>query len=552
MLTYQDIFGDILKKEQQRGNFLYYKPEDVMTTSNTYPNSTDYEYESSIELINFDEECAADIAMGKGFIVAPAARNIKKDLKAEDGIYSTKFGQTLADTNPFIDRYRCKCKNTEPKRLRGRINNGIRCPICGAICRYVDDDFSYFGWITLNDPFKIIHPAIYKKLESFFGKGISIQGKKRTKLENMLDISELVSPLSAKMEEQRKKDEPYFGIGMLEFINRFDEIMSFYLKKKPQSRMLYDDIYIHKALIFTHSIPVFTTLLRPVDIKEGKMTYEPCNAMYSMMNKLRTSINKVDTRMQREPKIKNNQLFNLQKKYMELYGELENILSGKKGDFRCLIGGRYNFSSRNVIVQNPNLRIDEVTLPVIGLTVMLEQRIKNILCRMYNMTPNEAHSIWYKATISPDPKISAIIQSIIDDYKAKGIRGIPILINRNPTISYGSFLQMFCVGFTNTFTMALPTQVLKSMGADFDGDVLNILLPTNQTFIRLCWEKFNPRNVLYISRNDGYFNTAASMQRDTLINSNTLARVGRDSYTQEDINAFDNIIALQKQMELVS
>jgi hypothetical protein len=111
---------------------------------------------------------------------------------------------------------------------------------------------------------------------------------------------------------------------------------------------------------------------------------------------------------------------------------------------------------------------------------------------------------------------------------------------------------MFCVGFTNTFTMALPTQVLKSMGADFDGDVLNILLPTNQTFIRLCWEKFNPRNVLYISRNDGYFNTAASMQRDTLINSNTLARVGRDSYTQEDINAFDNIIALQKQMELAS
>ena len=109
-------------------------------------------------------------------------------------------------------------------------------------------------------------------------------------------------------------------------------------------------------------------------------------------------------------------------------------MSGKKGDFRCLLGGRYNFSSRNVIVQNPDLRIDEVTLPAVGLTIMLEQRIKNILCRMYNMTLTEANDIWYKATIEPNKKVNAIIQSIIDDFKNKGMRGIPVIINRNPTI----------------------------------------------------------------------------------------------------------------------
>ena len=49
----------------------------------------------------------------------------------------------------------------------------------------------------------------------------------------------------------------------------------------------------------------------------------------------------------------------------------------------------------------------------------------------------------------------------------------------------------------------------------------------NQTFIRLAWEKFNPRNAMYISRDNGYFNANASMQRDTLINANTLARLGR-------------------------
>ena len=65
---------------------------------------------------------------------------------------------------------------------------------------------------------------------------------------------------------------------------------------------------------------------------------------------------------------------------------------------------------------------------------MLEQRIKNILCRLYNMSPNEAHEVWYKSTISPVPRVTSIIRSIIDNEKAKGLPGISVIINRNPTI----------------------------------------------------------------------------------------------------------------------
>ena len=34
------------------------------------------------------------------------------------------------------------------------------------------------------------------------------------------------------------------------------------------------------------------------------------------------------------------------------------------------------------------------------------------------------------------------------------------------TIAYGGILQMFCIGFTETYTMAVPLQVLKSLAAD--------------------------------------------------------------------------------------
>lgn len=515
----------------------------MVTTSHTYPHSPDYTYTSRIAIINLDEECERDIAESNGFIVEPSGRNIKKDIRAENGIYSPKFGQTLADATPFIDRYKCRCK--DGKGLRGRINAGLRCPICGHLCEFVDDNFSYFGWIKLKEHC-IIHPSVYKKLESFMGKGIPIQGQKRTKIENILDITDNQAPLTGKMKMKKAKEEPFFGIGMINFVERFDEIMDFYLKSRPNKKIYYDDIYSIRDRVFTHSIPVFTTLLRPFDISDGNMVYEPCNAIYSMMNKLATMINKNATKIQREPKVKNQQLFNLQTKFMELYGELENILSGKKGDFRCLLGGRYNFSSRNVIVQDPSLRIDQVTLPIVGLTILFEQRIKNILMRMYNMTPTEANDIWYKATIEPNKRINMIVQSIIDDYKNKGLPGVPVIINRNPTIAYGGILQMFCVGFTNSYTMAVPLQCLKFLAADFDGDVLNILLPINQTFTRLAWEKFNPRNCMYIDRNNGQFNVDACMSRDTLINANGLSRLGRDTYSNEEQNNWNRLMELKK------
>ena len=437
-------------------NFLNYNEDSIMSTSKTYPHYREYEVTANLQLIDFNEEKDHDILIGEGFVVEPS-QTIKKDLKAENGVFSPKFGQTLSDTNPFIDRYRCS--PTCPKPLKGRINYGITCPTCGHKVTYVDDDFRYFGWIVLNKPYCIIHPAIYKKLESFFGKGVSVQGEKKNKIDNMLDVDPEKAIFNTGGPSPYE-DEPFFGIGMVAFVERFDEIMDFYLKKKPAKQEYYDDIMAHRSLVFTNSIPVFSTLLRPFETRDNTMSYEPTNAMYTMMNKLATDINKNNSLLQRTPKVKNHKLNNLQKKFMELYAELENILSGKRGDIRTLLGGRYNFSSRCVIVQNPDLRADEITLPAVALTVILEHRIKNILCRLHNMSPADAHDEWYKATITPTPKINAIIKSIIDDCKRKGMPGLPQLINRNPSISYGSILFMFCVDFTDTYTMSVPLQPL--------------------------------------------------------------------------------------------
>ena len=80
------------------------------------------------------------------------------------------------------------------------------------------------------------------------------------------------------------------------------------------------------------------------------------------------------------------------------------------------------------------------------------------------MSYSDAYDFWYKACIVENDTIKDIINSLIRNHKTG--RGIPVLINRNPTINYSSILQMFCTKMTSGYTMGIPLQILKGLGAD--------------------------------------------------------------------------------------
>ena len=46
----------------------------------------------------------------------------------------------------------------------------------------------------------------------------------------------------------------------------------------------------------------------------------------------------------------------------------------------------------------------------------------------------------------------------------------------------------------------------------------------------------NPRNAMYISKNDGMFNNDVNHARDTLINANSLLYLSRDKYSEEQLD----------------
>ena len=284
--------------------------------------------------------------------------------------------------------------------------------------------------------------------------------------------------------------------------------------------------------IFTQSIPVFSTMLRPFNEDKESFYFEESNATYTKINKLVSELNYYKPKAN-ESKIKANAqlLYDTQVEFMKLYDNMVTICEGKKGTIRSLFAGRYNFTARSVIVSNHTLRADQVILSYHVLVEMLHASIINILKKTYNLSYQDAYNRWYAAKINKDPLVVKIIESMI---KNNPYGGIPVIINRNPTINYGSILQMFCIGITDSYTMEIPLQILKLLAADFDGDTLNILYIINKEFFEASYLKMNPRNSMYISRNDGQFDNRMNHQRDTIINTNTLVLLGRKNYTEEE------------------
>ena len=373
----------------------------------------DYYYETELVRRDLDATREDYISNGKGFIVSKPQKTTKKDIKDPHSIFSSKFGQTLGDINPFADRYRCDCKN-----LQGRKFIGETCPQCGSKVKYVGDDYDYFGFFALKDPYYIIHPNMYKVLEFYIGKK-ELPSILEYKKEKDIDGHTIEN-------EDVDKNSPFKGIGMMDFKKRFDEIIDFYHNQnKGKKEEYYEDIMKNKDIIFTQTSTLFTTLLRPFQINGRGFSFEKTNATYNMMAKLVSKINTTKLRINRKAKQKNQLLWDLQCKQQELYQELEDILSGKKGIVRQLLGGRYQFTSRDVIVPDKTLRLDEVSLPYAALVELLQQTIINLLRKIYNLSANDAYNIWYLAQSEPDERVVSIINELLRKRK------VHILINRN-------------------------------------------------------------------------------------------------------------------------
>lgn len=498
----------------------------VTPVSSNPKTKQQYRYETSLEIIDLDKEREADLMRGKGMIIEKR-QDIKKDLKSDKSIFSSFFGPTLSDQDAYSNRYRCKCNH-----LNGRLHYGQICEYCHTPVDYMGDDFEKFGWICIDEKYCLIHPNLFKSISAFIGA---------KEFDAIIDNDDKIDVDGKPIEVKPSKSSPFVGIGILAFRDRFDEIMEFYKNKhakKPEKMEYYDHIMKHKDLVFTHSIPVYTTQLRPFNLDDSQFNFDGNNSLYNILAAQATRVNRNQLVSRRTGKPAKQILYRMQSKWMDIYADLEKQLSHKKGLVRSTIGGRYNFCARSVIVPNSDLEIDQVILPYATMVELLEFRIVNILSK--TMPRHIAYQKWFMATINPSKEIYDIMMNIVNS------EYVGVLINRNPSIWSLSVLQMQVVGIHfDSYAMSLPLEILSGLNADFDGDTLNCMYIINQEFLKACMEVFNPRYVGQISRNTGLFETNVSLQTNNLICLNSFVNLSMDSYTEDDLNDIQSCLDLE-------
>ena len=471
-----------------------------------------------LKKMNWDKECERDLVSNLGFrITEPAfkkttvkiienSKEVKKikEEKTMNGIHSPLFATDYEDDDAFSERYTCQCKE-----LKGRVYEGEICPICNTEVKFRDVDLRITGWIIL-DNHKIIQPIFYRMIKSIIGEKI------------LLEILEYNKDITNDGQIKNKiSKNPYMGIGIIEFRERFDEIINYYKSKKKNKAELADEVLREKDKVFASCIPVFSSVLRPILFKGDSFLYNPIDKKYTPIYSLVSSLNaqnavNKNNKNKKKRIDEHTMLFSLQIKLMKLWDLVFSLINQKDGHIKDqLLGGRLNFSARNVIIPDPTLKPDEIKLGYLAFLELYKYEIIAHLVKMNDINENMAYEQWYKATINFNQKIYEVMKYIVDK------KNPCVIINRNPTINYGSILFMKIVDikgeYKNDFTMSLPIQVLSVLNADFDGDTLNILSLKTKELKKAYDKAFNPRKNLPISRNDGLFNNDFNLLKDQLI-----------------------------------
>ena len=133
-----------------------------------------------------------------------------------------------------------------------------------------------------------------------------------------------------------------------------------------------------------------------------------------------------------------------------------------------VLGGRMDFSARNVIVPDASLRAHQIKLPYLTFLELYKPEIINQLTKITGCSNTKAAEYWFYAHIHFEPLVYEVMNYLLKNTKGK----IRVLINRNPTIEFGSIVCMEVVEVKQCYddmTMSLPIQILSALNADFDG-----------------------------------------------------------------------------------
>ena len=471
---------------------------------------------------NFDNDCREDFINGKGIRIQSHESFDKKNQKIYDGLQSPFFGSDYGDELAFSERYTCQCG-----RLKGQMYEHRYCPECNTEVQYNDIDLDKFGWIIIDGEYYIIQPLYYAKLESLLGK----MDQTESVLSAIINVkyrddnrsSGSNEPILDDKDKLYKDKHPFIRRGMKWLSTHLRYVLDYYQKRRPSSKKdAFAEIYDNIDKVFCHCIPVYSSVLRiETPGEKGEKSYKvKTNTCYRSIVR---SVNKINELVRdrdgeeitpEEETTINRFLSQIQKDLQINFEEELKIISGKNGFIQAkVIAGRYNFSARNIIISgNDILHTDEIEVCYSTFIELFRYELINIYAKFKNCTLAEADNAVRRANAHFDKEIYYMMELLIETPQP-----IYLLCNRNPSINFGSFLALKIVKVKPDMgdkTLTLNRRVLQTMGADFDGDQLNIFRIIGMDLSSRFVKNMDPTLNLFINRIDGRLNTAMTPAKD--------------------------------------
>ena len=431
-------------------------------------------------------------------ITNPIAVNKKDRTFTPDGIFSEKvFGKLMSSGRD----YSCECGD-----MQGSFFKGMFCVKCDTAVSRRDSMFSKRGWIDLGE-YSIIHPMIYQYLVKAFKKDNLVQilaGKHKYDSDGIMMEN-----------DTRRTSSKYHCIGMQKFKENFDEIFDYFRNTSNDvTEPFFNIIEEHRSLIFSSKIPIFNHILRPAIMQRDLFSFDEVNNIFNLVINFNKQLQELTTE-ERTPVRIDALLWNIQEKVNEIMEDVLTKLSGKFGYLRTkLLGTRINFSARSVITPlSSGHDLDEIHVPYLTFLELFRFQIISTIANTHKISLLEADERWARAQSKRDDFIFNLCEEMI-----RRQNGWPCLLNRNPSIAFGSILLVRITKIKDNlddYTFSLNNNILRLIGGDYDGDEVNIC-PLFDKKVVENFSIFNPK-YMAIDRSTLGFNTALEISKDHLL-----------------------------------
>jgi len=417
-----------------------------------------------------------------------------------------KLGET------FSLRPRCLCDPDEVKHMGYMV--GKVCPNCGAVIEDVLDDILPRIWVRkFDDKLPFINPGFWNSVNSLLSKNIDILLYLSNTTVKLPTIRNAIPKKGRKKSISLPNYVPFLvnvigGRGYENLLNNMDKLLesmkllpNFNKPEKLHELDVLIDIWKNKKdSVVSSYIPIVSNKLNVVEINSTGKWINPGLSEAINAAKLAVYYSKVSKEKLRKNQLGNqtSKIINSVAKFFNTY--VEKIVAKKPGLVRKqLYGMRMFFTFRTVASSGPSdMEYDEIHVPWEILCSTFKFHLINKLTskkfrlneRVFSLTPEQALRFVLNNTKRYNPIIDKLGQELIEDARKKGYKGIPVLINRNPSLKQGSIQLLYITKFKTDIldkTTDVSLRIVKPFNLDFDGDSVNGIVLLDDKLYRLAY-----------------------------------------------------------------